>query len=397
MKNVIIVGAGPAGTATAIFLAKKGVNALLLEKEKFPRDKVCGDSINYTSIEIFKEMGVYDEILKQNPFPTNGVFLASPSNIELKTRLVNSKGLMIERKKLDYTLVRYAVKLGVELAEEFLVTQPIMENNQIIGIKGVHKGKTREIRSKIVVAADGTNSIIAKKLSNKKLKPKYMAIAIRTYYENVKDLEDLIEIHYEKTILPAYGWIFPTGKTSANVGVGIRYDHYLKMNKPIKEIFSDFIKNNSHAQKKLNFAKMTAPLKVWPLLYDSHTSEKYRNGILFTGDAASLIDPLTGQGIPNALLSGKLAAQTILNALEKNDFSFKTLKNYETEYNKLIKPNFQAAFFLHYMMGNSSIVNYIIKKAKRNEELSKILTECICGNISKNNMLSLKFLKYFLQ
>lgn len=396
-NSIIIVGAGPAGTSTAIFLAKKGIKALLLEKEKFPRSKICGDYINYTSIELFREMGVYDEILKQNPFSINGVFITSPSNIELKTRLVNSDGLMIEREKLDYILAQYAVKLGVELVEKFLVTEPIVENNQVVGVRGQYKGKTEEIRSNIVVAADGTNSIIAKKLSNKKLKSRYMAIAIRTYYENVENLENLIEVHYEKTILPAYGWIFPTGKTSANVGVGIRYDHYLKMNKPVKEIFNDFVKNNPHAQKKLNSAKMTAPLKIWPLSYDSHISEKYRDGILFTGDAASLIDPMTGQGIPNALLSGKLAAQSCIKALEKNDFTFNTLKSYENHYDKLIKPNFQAAFFLAYLMGNSSVVNYIIKKAKQNKELARILTECICGNIPKNKMLSLKFIKHFLQ
>ncbi len=395
-RDIIIVGAGPAGISTAIFLAKRGISALVLEKEKFPRDKICGDSVNYTSINIFKEMGVYDEVLKQNPFFTNGVFFTSPSNIELKTKIVNNKGLMMPRIKLDNILARHAMGMGVFLREKFMVTQPLVENNQVVGIKGVCNGKEEKIRSKIVVAADGTNSIIARKLLNKKLKPTYTAVAIRTYFDNVKNLTDLIEIHYEKTILPAYGWIFPTGKNSANVGVGIRYDHYKKNGKPIKEIFYNFIKNNPHAQRKLDSAKMTAPLKIWPLLFDSSASEKYRDGILFAGDAASLIDPLTGQGIPNALLSGKLAAQTILNALEKNDFSYKTLKNYKKQYDDLIKPNFQAAFFLQYLMGNPMIVDYIIKKARQNEELSKILANCICGNISKNNMLSLKLIKYFL-
>lgn len=393
MRDVIIVGAGPAGTSAATFLAKKGVDVLLLEKDKFPRDKICGDSVNFTSIEIFKEMGVYDEIKKQNSFFTNGIFLTSPSNIELKTKTIANKGIMMPRKELDYILAQHAVKSGTELIEEFRVTYPIIENGKVVGVKGKYKGEEKEIRSKIVVAADGTNSIIAKRLLNKKIEPRYSAIAIRTYFENVKELEDLIEIHYEKTILPAYGWIFPTSETSANVGVGIRYDHYKKNNKSIRNLLDDFIKNNRYANKKLNSATMIEPPKVWTLLFDSHTSEKYRNGILFVGDAASFIDSLTGQGIPNALLSGKIAAQTILIALEKNDFSYKILKEYEKQYSQLIKPNFKAAFFLQRLMSKPFIVNSVIKKATRNKEFSKILASCICGNISKIKILSPKVIK----
>ncbi|KPJ55614.1 hypothetical protein AMJ49_06750 [Parcubacteria bacterium DG_74_2] len=392
MQDIIIVGAGPAGTSTATFLAKKGYNILLLEKEKFPRDKVCGDAIGPTSLRRLKEIGICN-IEKENFKSCSSVCFFSPSNTKVKAKLplvegLDDFGLIIQRKKIDYILADHAIKFGVKLIEQFEVKQPLIENNKVIGVKGIYKGKQEIIKSKIVVAADGTHSTIARKLAEKgrKHKSKYSAIAVRTYFENVEELGNYLEIYYEKSILPAYGWIFPISNTSANVGVAIHYRHYKKQNKTITQLFYDFINNNKYAKRKLKNAKMIHSLKGWPVSYDSHPSKKYHSGVIFVGDAASLVDPLSGEGISNALLSGKLAAKAIDLALRTNDYS--ELKNYQKEWDKLMKPSLNASVLLQHLMSYPFIVDRVIKKANQDEKLAQTLSGCITGIFPKTKMLS---------
>ncbi|MCK4781353.1 geranylgeranyl reductase family protein [Candidatus Parcubacteria bacterium] len=387
MRDVIIVGAGPAGTSTATFLGKKGYDVLLLEKEKFPRDKICGDGIGPTSLKYLKEMGIYDELFKEFQI-INSALLSSPSGNEVNVKIPGSKALIIPRKKLDYILVKHSVKSGVELIEKFEVKEPLVENDKIIGIKGIYRNKEEIIKSKIVVAADGTHSIIGKRLTEKgrKSKNRYSAIAIRTYFDNVEDLKDCAEIHYEKSILPGYGWIFPINETSANVGIAMNYKRYKKQNKTIIQLFYDFINNNEYAKRKLKNAKMRQPLSGWMLSYDAHLNKKYHSGVLFVGDAASLVDPLSGEGIANALLSGKLAAQAIDSTLKTNDFS--CLENYPKQWNKSMNPNLNAGLLLEYIMSYPFIINRFIKKATRDEGLAQILASCIAGTFPKTKMFS---------
>lgn len=392
-QDIIIVGAGPAGISTAVFLAKKGYKVLLLEREKFARDKICGDGIGPASIKYLKEIGVYDEIKKENFQVINSTLLTSPSTNKIEIKIPNIIGMVIPRKKLDYILARHSVESGAELIEKFEVKEPIIENNKVVGIKGIYKGKEKTIKSKIVVAADGTHSIIAKKIAdkNRKYESKYSAIAVRTYFENVNGLKDCLEIHYKKNILPGYGWIFPVNKTSANIGVTIHYQYYKKQNRNITQLFYDFINNNKYAKAKLKNAKMIQPIQGWPLSYDPHPSKKYYKEIIFVGDAASLVDPLSEEGISNALLSGKLASNAIDSALKTNNFSH--LKDYQKQWDKLMKPSLNASVLLQHLMSYPCIIEHIIKKASKDEKLAQTLAGCIVGIFPKTKMLSLDTIK----
>lgn len=399
MQDIIIVGAGPAGTSAATFLAKKGYDVLLLDKEGFPRGKVCGDAIGPASLKYLREMGVYDEIEKQNFKSCSSIFFSSPSDNGVKTQLplidgLSNFGLIIPRKKLDYILTEHSVKSGVKLIEQFEVKKPIIEDNKIVGVSGIYKSKEKKvIRAKIIVAADGTHSVIAKELAEKgrKYESKYSAIAVRTYFKDVKELGNSLEIYYEKSILPAYGWIFPISDTLANVGVAMHHRHHRRQDRTIVQLFYDFINNNKYAKRKLKNARILQPLRGWPLSYDSHPSKKYYAGVVFVGDAASLVDPLSGEGISNALLSGKLAAQAVDLALKTDDFSH--LKNYQKEWDKLMKPSLRAGVLLQHLMSHPFIVNRLVKKARRDEKLAQTLAGCITGIFPKTKMLSFDTIK----
>lgn len=395
--DVIIVGAGPAGSSTATFLAERGYNVLLVDKEKFPRDKICGDGISSSSLKYLSEMGIRLDELKKKFQNINYLLLSSPNGKEALIRLKNMEGLIIPRKKFDYILVKNAVKKGVNFIEKFKVTQLLFKKNKgklrVIGVKGIKENKIEIFESKVVVAADGTHSTIARILSQygRRKKDRFSAIAVRGYFKKVKELRDCIEIYFEKHILPGYGWIFPVNQEVANIGIAIDFKNFKKKKKPIIKLLYDFIEKNEKISKRLKNAVLESELKGWKLSYESHPTKKYYLGVVFVGDAASLIDPLSGEGISNALLSGKLAANAIHLAFQKNNLDY--LREYVKEWDKQMKKSLFASVILRYFLSFPFIVNFLIKKAQKDRKLASILGGCIVGAFPKTKIFSFNVLK----
>ena len=220
--DVIVVGAGPAGCSAAAFIAKQGFNVLLLDKAVFPRDKICGDGVSGPSMSILKRMDVLETILKQaNPWNIRNVLVSAPSNITLKAEVPYKDdgidgGYVIPRKILDALVVEHLKSIpNIDVRENVKVTGLVYKGDRVCGVMGQFKKIPVEYRGKYIIGADGAYSTIAKKVSLFNDVPKYRAFAVRAYFDNVEELEDTIELHYETFTLPGYGWLFPTGKTSA--------------------------------------------------------------------------------------------------------------------------------------------------------------------------------------
>ncbi len=374
--DVIVVGAGPAGSSASYYLAKAGYKVLFLDKCEFPREKICGDSITPRGVRVLEDMGVIPK-LEGRFKETKGVKIYSskggcsiadfPAYKDYPRR-----GFVVPRLELDKILKEHAEEAGAHFPGCSPVTDVIMESGRVIGVKYTHNGKDIEETAKFVVCADGASSTFAKRvLDIDKEDFKAVAIAIRAYYEGVSDIDDYMEIYGEDVILPGVGWIFPQENDIANVGVGIYLDDLKKKGCRITEILDRFITSSVHASKKLKNAKRLGRI-VGKNLYMGGVKKATCDGMVLVGDAAGLINPLTGEGMMYALESGKYAAEAIDSALKANDFKTEFLENYQKNIDALFNRYFALGTLMVRFAKKPWIVNSSINLIKRNKKLGEL-------------------------
>lgn len=425
MRDVIVVGAGPAGSSTSAFLARSGYDVLLLDKEKFPRDKPCGDGQGPRSVEMLKELGVYEVMKEKGCHRLYGAVVSSPNgsickadireaNIEritrfwtprkmfediIRTDIENLVGFSTPRKIFDNILKDAAIRFGAELIEEFRVTDLIIEDGKVCGVKGKYQGEIVEHRSKLVVGADGAYSIVGRRLGMFHQRPEHIVYGVRAYYENVRGLTDLIEVYFDKDILPGYIWIFPISKDMANVGVGMLARDYNKSSRTLQEYLQTFIATNKFAIEKFQDARMVGHPLGWRLPLGGQAIKNHTTGALLVGDAASFIDPFTGEGVCAALESGKMAAEVIAIALERNDFSVASLGEYERRWRERFEEDFKYSLRLKWLASSPWRVNYLVRKASRDKDLAMLLVGIITNIFPQKAMFKavtmLKLLRPF--
>ncbi|MBI3412748.1 MAG: NAD(P)/FAD-dependent oxidoreductase [Candidatus Aenigmarchaeota archaeon] len=200
-------------------------------------------------------------------------------------------------------------------------------------------------------------------------------VGIKAYYENVKLTDpNSLEAHFVENALPGYFWIFPVGNNVSNVGLGIIAEEVPKRKINLKNLMDDIIKN-SHLSHKFIEAKQISEIRGWNLPTGAQKRKRAGDGFLLVGDAASLIDPFTGEGIGNALLSGKFAFEVILESLKKNDFSYETLKDYENKINERLNKGFAAGYTIVRLARNKHIFRGLMDEFINHKEyLVKVLT-----------------------
>lgn len=329
MYDVVIVGAGPGGSATALKLAESGLRVALLDKASFPRDKVCGDFIAGHGIRVLKEISpsAYNRLLE------------FPSKAKNKSTLLfigNTKPMEFFWKQQSYTVRR--IDFDNMLVEEVLATKKV-DFFPAHGLKTIHRlGKDFElicqngqkINCHILIGADGAHSVVARQLANFSIDREHYGGSVRAYFTGVKNIRAAAnEVYVHKDVVPGYFWLFPVGEDSANVGIGMHSRHITKHKVDLKARFYDFIKEHPALQSKLGDAQMVSPLQGFGLPFYSKEFRIHGDGYMLIGDAACLIDPSNGEGIMLALQSGKMAAEQAVIAIQNGDWSEAALAPYQ--------------------------------------------------------------------
>jgi len=398
--DVIVVGAGPSGSTCASFLAKNNVKVLLLDKAVFPRDKTCGDAISGKSLGILKELGWDKEIESLPHGSVSGVLFSSPNgtivNIPFpknpkkgKYKRDDGKGYAIRREIYDNFLFQHTKKLVHSYIEGFEVKGLIKENNSVVGVKGIDsKGIEKEFKAKIVVGADGANSVVATNLGLNKIIPDHHITALRAYYKNIAGCQGVIEIHFIESMLPGYFWIFPLENGLANVGVGIITKDIRKNKLDLKQAMFDAIKEDPLFKERFKNAEMTSPVKGWTLPLGSFHRKLQGNGFVLVGDAASLIDPFSGEGVGNAMTSGKLASQTILKALEAKNYSSEILKEYEKNLWADLDGELKTSYMLQKIGRIRFLLNFVVGKAAKKKKVQEVISGMLANEEAKKKFVS---------
>ncbi|HSB46700.1 MAG TPA: geranylgeranyl reductase family protein [Candidatus Bilamarchaeum sp.] len=380
--DVIVLGGGPGGSSTASFLAKAGKKVILLDRAKFPRDKTCGDGISGRSVGVLTELGVYKDFEKAEHQDMFGVAFSSPNGtfvpISSKSEGNNSApGFVCRREVFDNVLFQFAKKQVAKCLEGFFASDLIMEGDKVVGVKGKFEGKEMEFRAKILVGADGAGGITARKLGALNDDEGHQCAAIRCYYDNVEGMIDQIELHFIDGVLPGYFWIFPLPNKRANVGIGMLVKDMKKKKVNLNKLMFEAIEKHPAFKGRFKDAKRSSDVKSWILPLASKRVKMYGNGYVLVGDAASLIDPFSGEGIGNALTSGKYASQVILKAFQKNDFSAEALSEYPTLLWDVIGNEVDTNYRMQKMANNKFLLNMMIGKANRSKEIRHAISDAL--------------------
>ncbi len=397
--DVIVVGGGPAGSSCTAFLAKAGKKVLLLDRATFPRDKTCGDGISGRSVGVLNELGLLSEIAKVEHLDMYGVTFSNPKGKVVPIgapRNENSPppGFVCRREVLDNVLFQNAKKLAAKTIEGFFVTEVILEGDKVVGVKGKLKDKEMEFRSKVVVGSDGAGSILAKKLGPTNQDEAHQCAGIRCYYEGVEGMIDQIELHFIDGVLPGYFWIFPLPNKRANVGIGMLVSDMKKKKVNLQKLMFETIEKNPTFKERFKNAKRLNEVKSWilPLASKVPSLKIYGNGYVLCGDAASLIDPFTGEGIGNALTSGKHAAKAIVAAFEKNDFSAQTLSEYQKSLWEKIGEEVQTNYKMQNLVNYPFMINLVVDKASRSKDIKAAISNALINPDGKKTVVGPMFI-----
>ena len=329
--DVIVVGAGPGGSTTAYHLARSGLDVLLLEKSVFPREKVCGDGLTPRAVRSLVEMGI--DISPEAGWMHNRGLRIFGGGVRLELpwpELGNwpDYGLVRPRADFDEQLARHAAKAGARLMEGTTVSGPLRDSRteRVIGVTA-RTGPDREpvtFRAPLVVAADGNSARIALALGIRRREDRPLGVAVRRYYRSPRTNDDWLESHLElwegppraSRLLPGYGWIFGMGDGTANVGLGMLNTSSAFQNTDYRDLLRRWL---AALPEEWGFTEENAlgPVRGSALPMAFNRTPHYRDGVLLVGDAGGMINPFNGEGIAYAMESGRMAAETIVQALSR--------------------------------------------------------------------------------
>jgi len=331
--DVVVVGAGPAGSSAAYFLAQAGVDVLVLEKTSFPREKVCGDGLTPRATRMLTRMGIAtrpeDGWIRNHGLRIIGggmrLQLPWPELAEFP-----SYGLVRPRSDFDEVLVRHAVKAGARLQENAAVTGPVLDERtgRVVGVTATVAGRPVEVRAPLVLAADGNSSRLALAVGLRKRDDRPMGVAVRTYYRSPRHDDDWLESWLElwddrggardsaRTLLPGYGWVFGVGDGTSNVGLGILNTSAAFGNVDYRALLRSWL-DSTPEEWGLREENRTAPVRGAALPMGFNRTPHYTRGLMLLGDAGGMVNPMNGEGIPYAMESGEMAAEVAVQALAR--------------------------------------------------------------------------------
>lgn len=397
--QAIIIGAGPAGAGASMYLTEFGIDHVIIEKEQFPRDKVCGDACSGKTAFVIRNIHPewMREILddKQKFAHTHGITFVAP----------NGKSLVMpfnpDRKPEDdapgFTTPRLVFDnfLFEKLPSEYCTIhqkcdiQELKKDNDSVTVSFTKEGKQYKVSAPVIIGADGDKSVVRRQFLQEHTTPKTSAIGLRAYYEGVTGMHEgnFIELHFLKEVQPGYFWIFPLSNGMANIGLGILSEHVRSKKINLREKMLHAIENNPAIRARFKDAKLHGKILGWGLPMATEHLPVSGDNFLLTGDAACLVDPFSGEGIGNALYSGMLAAKAVQAAQEKENYSSAFFKeNYDAPLYRRLGDELRISTTLQKLSQFPWLFNFVVNKAEKSKSLSDTIS-CMFTDIDLRDRL----------
>jgi geranylgeranyl reductase family protein len=321
--DVLVVGAGPAGAATAYWLARSGHRVTMVEKKAFPREKTCGDGLTPRAVHQLQEMGLGARLASCHRFDGlratgHGMVLELPWPSH---PTFPSHGYVVRRRELDEFVAANAVEAGATLCTGVEAVAPVWEGGVLVGaaVRDKAAGTTTEVRARYVVVAEGANAAFGRQLGSRRDKAYPQGMAIRGYYRSPRHAEGWIESALDLRdrnghSLPGYGWVFPVGDGTINVGIGLlsTFKHYRDVN--TTRLLDEYVAT-APAYWDISPEAAVGKPTGGRLPMGGSVGPKVGPGWLLVGDSAGTVNPFNGEGIDYAYETGRMAAEAIDDAL----------------------------------------------------------------------------------
>ncbi|NHN55270.1 geranylgeranyl reductase family protein [Calidifontibacter sp. DB0510] len=397
--DVIVVGAGPGGSATAAYLAMSGLDVLLLEKTHFPREKVCGDGLTPRAVRELVTLGVptpeEDGWIRNKGLRIIGggmrLQLDWPENASFPPY-----GLVRTRQDFDDILAQHAVKHGARLLQGMNVVAPMLDGGRIAGVEakvmnaeGRATGETREFRAPLVVAADGNSSRLSLAMGREKREDRPLGVAVRAYYTSPRHDDDYLESWLElwstdqdgnKILLPGYGWIFGVGDGTSNVGLGILNTSTAFGRTDYKDVMKRWVATMP-AEWTYSDETITGPIRGAALPMGFNRQPHYADGLLLVGDAGGMVNPFNGEGIAYAMESGRLAAEVIAQAFARADDEGRerVLRSYPGVMKDALGGYYTMGRWFARMIGNPEVMRLAVKYGLPRQTMMRFLLKVMAN------------------
>ena len=329
--EVIVVGAGPAGSTAAYYLATAGVDVLVLEKAAFPREKVCGDGFTPRAVRELLALGLP---MKDGWIRNRGLRVYGGGHrLEVPWPQLDAfpdYGLCRTRHDFDEALAHHARAAGAKVVERTAVTGPLLHERtgRVVGVTarpvdddGRKVGEALTFRAPVVIAADGVSARLALALGIEKSSSRPMGVAVRTYFRTPRHADEWMESHLElwdgppgrSNLLPGYGWIFPLGDGTANVGLGSVSSRPTAAKADHKELLRRWVAA-APPEWELTPENQVGPVRGAALPMGFNRKPLYARGVMLVGDAGGMVSPFNGEGIAYAMQAARRAAEVIVQS-----------------------------------------------------------------------------------
>ena len=385
VTQVCIVGAGPGGAATALRLSYQGIPCILIDRATFPRDKVCGDAISGKVTTLLNRLD--PAILQRfhaDPVQTDvwGIRFYAPSgkglDIPFQTGYVRdakaAPGYVSRRLDFDHFLVQEARRRdNVDVYEGMPITG---YERTALGYRVSNEDGSFTVEAPLLIVADGAQSAFSRKEAGLEKDPQHHAGAVRAYYRNVQGLapDNFIELHFVKSLTPGYFWIFPLPNGLANVGLGMRSDILSRRKVNLRKSLERLIAEEPGICERFAEAERVGKVEGYGLPLGSRTRVLSGDHYLLVGDAGHLVDPLTGEGIGNAVYSGFIAAELAEQCFAVNDFSAAFLRAYDVRVQRVLGSEMKLSYRLQQMLMYPRVVNIIANIIAGNRKVIDVLS-----------------------
>jgi flavin-dependent dehydrogenase len=359
--DVVVVGAGPAGAASAILLAERGLHVVVLDRARFPRPKICGEYLSPEVARLLDRLGVLKAVDAAGATALAGMRITAPDGRVVvghyrpvdTWRPYRGHALALSRATLDALLVDRLRAMPVDFREGVRVTDVVRDGGDIAGVEAVDAdGRPLTLRARLVLAADGRTSVVAQRLGLRR-PHRLRRLALVTYVADVATVGDLGEIFVDP---PDYAILNPLAPDRANLSLVVPLAHAAPWTSRLDAFFAARVKQLPYLARRLEGARRVASVQAMgPLAY--RVDAPRDGGVLLVGDAGGFYDPFTGEGVFTALRCAELAAETAAPALRAGDCSRPALAAYEQARRAALGDKERLTRVLQFVIGHRRLAN----------------------------------------